>query len=90
VLSNQPITSLDIPALLNAFANAQEAAAVIRRLRTELNRWASAPVTDVRDSPNGAAVREYTVRRSLYGNHCKRCVTFDANKSYASLVEGAS
>jgi hypothetical protein len=58
----KPITSLDIPAAPKVFADAQAAAAVIRRLRTELSRGLR-PVTDVRDTPKwSVAVREYTVR----------------------------
>jgi hypothetical protein len=67
VLSDQPITSLKIPATPKAFASPQEAAAAIRRLRTELSRG-HRPVTDVRESPKWSVAGEYTVRRSLDGN----------------------
>jgi secreted trypsin-like serine protease len=62
VLSDQSITSLNIPAAPKAFASPQEAAEAIRQLRTELSRGLR-PVTDVRESPKwSVAVREYTVR----------------------------
>jgi secreted trypsin-like serine protease len=62
VLSDQPITSLDIPTMPKAFATVEEAAAAIRRLRTELSQ-SLRPVTDVRESPKwSVAVREYTIR----------------------------
>jgi hypothetical protein len=62
VLSDQPITSLNIPAAPKAFASPQEAAVAIGRLRTELRRGLR-PVTDLGESPKwSVAVREYTVR----------------------------
>jgi hypothetical protein len=62
VLSDQPITSLDIPTTPKAFATVKEAAEAIGLLRTELSRGLR-PVTDVRDNPKwSVVVREYTVR----------------------------
>jgi hypothetical protein len=62
VLSDQPITSLDIPSMPKTFATVEEATAAIGGLRTELRRGLR-PVTDVRESPKwSVAVREYTVR----------------------------
>jgi secreted trypsin-like serine protease len=62
VLSDQPITNLDIPNMPKAFATVEEAATAIGRLRSELSRGLR-PVMDVRESPKWSiAVREYTVR----------------------------
>jgi secreted trypsin-like serine protease len=62
VLSDQPVTSLDIPTMPKAFVTVEEAAAAIERLRTELSRGLRR-VTDVRERPKwSVAVREYTVR----------------------------
>jgi Trypsin/Domain of unknown function (DUF4384) len=62
VLSDQPITSLDIPTMPEAFVTVEEATAAIVGLRTELSRGLRR-VTDVRESPKwSVAVREYTVR----------------------------
>jgi hypothetical protein len=62
VLSDQPITSLDIPTMPKTFATVKEAEAAVGRLRAELSRGLR-PVTDVRESPKwSVAVREYTVR----------------------------
>jgi len=62
VLSDKPISSLDIPAAPKAFDTSQQASAAIGRLRTELTRGLR-PVTDEAEKPKwSVAQRPYSVR----------------------------
>ena len=71
VLTDEPVTSLGVPDGPKTFATATEAAAAIRRLRTELTRGLT-PIADTErpsagrpnaDSPKWSiAIREYMVR----------------------------